>query len=76
MEVTMTTTVEVLFEDHVLKPLGPIEGIREHEKAWVLIRPSPSKDTLRRMFGTMSHADAQSMRETIAQEFEKVEGQW
>lgn len=72
----MTTTVEVLFEDHVLKPLVPIEGMQEHERAWVMIRPLASKASLRRLFGTLSHADAQSMRETIDREFEKVEGQW
>lgn len=72
----MTATVEVLFEDQVLKPLGPVEGIREHEKAWVLIRPLPSRDALRRLFGTLSPADAQSMRETIEREFENVEGPW
>ena len=72
----MTATVEVLFEDQVLKPLSPIEGMREHEKALVLIRPLPSKEALRGLFGTLSQEEAQNMRDTIEREFEHLEGSW
>ena len=72
----MTTTVEVLYEDHVLKPLGPSEGLREHERAWVLIHAQAGRDVLRRLVGTLSHEDAQAMQETLNREFEHIEGEW
>ena len=72
----MTKTFEVVFEDHVLKPLCPVEGMHEHERAWVLIRPLPDMKSVRRLFGTLTQAEAQSMRNMIADEFEQVEGQW
>jgi predicted DNA-binding antitoxin AbrB/MazE fold protein len=28
----MAKTIEVVHEDHVFKPLGPVEGLKEHER--------------------------------------------
>lgn len=72
----MTTTVEVLYEDHVLKPLSPIEGLREHERAWVVIHAQARRGVLRQLIGTLSHEDAQTMQEVLDREFEHVEGEW
>ncbi len=72
----MTKTIEVVFEDKVLKPLEPLDGMRDHETAWVLIRSNPRKPELQRLFGTLGEAEAKEMSETIDREFEKIEGQW
>ncbi len=72
----MTTTVEVLYEDHVLKPLSPIEGLREHERTWVFIHAQAKRGVLRRLVGTLSHEDAKAMQETLDREFEHIEGEW
>ncbi len=72
----MTKTIEVVFEDKVLKPLQPLEGMRDHETAWVMIRSHPRKSELQRLFGTLDEAEAKEMSETIGREFEKIEGQW
>ncbi len=72
----MTKTIEVLFEDKVFKPIHPVEGIREHETAWAVIRTKPCKHKLQRLFGTMDQSEAESMRAAIDREFEKIEGQW
>jgi len=37
----MTQTVEVIYEDRVLKPLKPIEGFKEHEQVVVILCPHP-----------------------------------
>lgn len=72
----MTTAIEVLYEDHVLKPLAPIVGLREHERAWIFIRAQPKRDVLRQLKGTLSHRDAKAMRENLHREFERIEGEW
>ena len=72
----MTTSIEAVFEDKVLKPLKPIEGIREHERVWALIRPLPKRDVLKRLIGSLTSDEARNMREVMDREFEKVEGEW
>ncbi len=72
----MAKTFEVVFEDKVLKPLSPVDGMQEHERAWVLVRSLPKKESLRKLYGTLSKSDAQDMRKIIDGEFEKIEGQW
>ncbi len=72
----MTRAVEVVFEDRVLRPLCPLEGLREHEHAWVLLQQRPSKLALRRVFGTLNLDEAQEMRNVLDREFGQLEGQW
>lgn len=71
-----TTALEVLYEDRVLKPLGPVEGLSEHERAWVLICSKPMHQALPRLRGVLASDDAKIMRDVIALEFEKIEGEW
>lgn len=72
----MNKAVEVLFEDKVFKPLDPVDGIADHDRAWILICPSRRRNSLMRLFGTLSSDDARSMRNNIEDEFEKIEGPW
>lgn len=75
-KVSMTQTVEVVYENNVLKPLEPIKSIKEHERLMVTIRPHPSKKGLREIAGTLTHEEAKAMQKLIDEEFEKVEGNW
>lgn len=72
----MTRTVEVVYEDNVLKPLAPIEGIKEHERVIVILSPRPVKKGLRKLAGTLTHDEAEAMQKLVDEEFEKIEGEW
>ncbi|MEW5767442.1 MAG: antitoxin family protein [bacterium] len=71
----MTRTVEVIYEDNVLKPLIPIEGLWEHERVIVILCPRPAKEGLRELVGTLTHEEAEAMQKLIDEEFEKIEGE-
>jgi predicted DNA-binding antitoxin AbrB/MazE fold protein len=68
--------IEVVYEDEVLKPLIPIEGIKKHEKTWIILCPRPDKEALHELVGTLTHEEAREMQKLIDKEFEKVEGEW
>ena len=72
----MTRMVEVIYEDKVLKPVLPIEGLQEHGRAWVIICHPPQREALRQLAGTLTHEEAEEMQRLIDEEFEKVEGDW
>lgn len=69
-------TVEALYEDHVLKPLGDLTGLSEHERVWVVVCSRPRRDALRQLVGSLSPQEATAMRNTMEREFERVEGDW
>ncbi|MBA1340806.1 MAG: hypothetical protein C5S40_01575 [ANME-2 cluster archaeon] len=72
----MTKAIEVVYEDNVFKPLGPVEGLKEHERLVAIFSPHPVKKDLRDVVGTMTHDEAMSMQKLIDEEFEKIEGEW
>ncbi len=72
----MTRKIEAVFEDNVLKPLSPLEGLQEHEKVTVILCPRAEKRGLRRLVGTLSHEEAQALQKIIDDEFERIEGKW
>ncbi|MCD4799904.1 MAG: antitoxin family protein [Methanosarcinales archaeon] len=72
----MTKTIEVVYEDHVFKPLVPVEGLKEHERLVAIFSPHPVKKGLRDLIGTMTHDEAVAMQKLIDDEFEKIEGEW
>ena len=72
----MAQTVEVIYEDNVLKPIEPIEGIKEHERVLVIFCKHPVKKGLRELVGTLTHEEAEAMQKLIDEEFEKIEGEW
>lgn len=72
----MTRMLEVVYEDEVLKPMAPVEGLQTHEHAWVIICRSPKKERLRELIGTLSHEEAEEMQQAIDEEFERIEGDW
>jgi len=72
----MTQMIEVIYEDEVLKPLIPIEGLRKHDRTWVILCPRPEKKILHELVGTLTHEEAEEMQKLIGGEFEKIEGEW
>jgi predicted DNA-binding antitoxin AbrB/MazE fold protein len=69
----MSRTVEVIYEDNVLKPLTPIDGLQEHERVTVILCPRTDKAGLRKLAGTLTHEEAEEMRKLIAEEFGRAE---
>ncbi|MEQ8224162.1 MAG: antitoxin family protein [Candidatus Eremiobacterota bacterium] len=72
----MVQTIEVIYEDNVLKPVNPIKGLTEHEKISIIIHPGKSKDRLRKIVGTLDKEEADRMQKLIDEEFGKIEGEW
>lgn len=72
----MTKTIEVIYEDKVLKPISSLDGLKEHEKMTVIICTRTNKEGIRNLIGTLTHKEATAMKEIIHREFEKVEGEW
>jgi len=68
----MTKTVEVVYEENVLKPIQPIEGIKEHERVLVILCSHPIQKGLRELVGTLTHEEAEVMQKLIDEEFEKT----
>jgi len=71
----MTRTLEAIYEKNVLKPIEPIECIKEHERVTVILCSHPTKKGLREL-GTLTHEEAEVMQKPIYKEFEKIEGEW
>ena len=67
----MTKAIEVIYENNVFKPLGPVEGIEEHERMVAIFSRRPAKKGLRDLAGTITHDEAREMQNCIDGEFEK-----
>jgi predicted DNA-binding antitoxin AbrB/MazE fold protein len=72
----MAKAIEVIYENNVFKPLGPVEGIEEHERMVAIFSRHPAKKGLRKLAGTLTHTEARAMEKCIDEEFENVEGNW
>lgn len=68
--------VEVVFEDGVLKPLGKISVVREHERATAHLYPKNRTGEVSALFGTLGAENADQMQKIIDDEFERIEGEW
>ena len=71
----MTRTVEAIYKKNVLKPIEPIEGIKEPERVTVILCHSTKKGP-RELVGALTHEEAKVMQKLIDKEFEKIEGEW
>ena len=72
----MSQTIEVIYENKVLKPVKEIYGLKEHGKATVILCIPLEKASLQKLSGTITHEEAREMTEFIEKEFEGVEGEW
>ncbi|MDI6792213.1 MAG: antitoxin family protein [bacterium] len=66
----MPQTIEVIYEGNVLKPLMPVEGLQEHERAVAILWPRTPKKNLRKLAGMLPREDSKAMRKFIDKEFE------
>jgi len=69
----MLRTIEVTYEDNVLKPFTSIEGLQEHQRILVILCPKTPKESLRKLAGTLTHEETEAMRRLIDQEFERID---
>ena len=60
----------------VFRPLSPVEGISEHERATVLLAPRGGQDRLADLDWSLTPEEADAMAKAVESEFEKVEGDW
>lgn len=69
----MAKTIHAIYKDGLLKPLDPIEGIKENSEVEIIvsIKEQPPHSILR-FAGILSEEDAYAMSKIIEDEFEKV----
>lgn len=70
----MTRTIEARYENGILRPLEPLEGVAEHSRLTITlelkeVRPYP----LAGFVGTLPDEDAREMMRIIDEEFERVD---
>ncbi|MBI3195349.1 MAG: DUF104 domain-containing protein [Ignavibacteriae bacterium] len=66
-------TVEAIFENNVLRPLTPVEGLRNHQRVELTIHVPTRKKQLRELVGTLSKDEGEAMSNLIDREFEAIE---
>ena len=72
----MTTTIEAIYENGVLRPVTPIQGVAEHQRLKVTIEDTssvPIHPALQNCFGILPDDEANRMIRDIDEEFEKVD---
>ena len=72
----MTQTIEAIYENNVLKPLSPVEGLLEHQQVQITLDVSLPSTSLTSLAGTLTHAEAEEMQKLIDREFERVDNGW
>jgi predicted DNA-binding antitoxin AbrB/MazE fold protein len=72
----MTRTVQAIYEDKVLKPLSPLEGLQDHQRVEISVYVPPPKEGLSKLIGTLSAQEAEEMKAAIAHEFERIDNEW
>ncbi|MCK5661743.1 MAG: antitoxin family protein, partial [Methanosarcinales archaeon] len=58
----MTIAIKVVYEDHVFKPIGNVEGLKEHDRMVAIFSQRPVKKGMRDIAGTMTHDEAMEMQ--------------
>ena len=71
----MTRTVQALYENGVLRPLEPLEGVAEHSHVQVTVELMERRQLLVDCIGTLPDDDAQEMLSIIEDEFERVDAE-
>lgn len=70
----MTRRVEAIFENGVLRPVTPLEGVAECSRVVINLEPCPeSGHPFANCFGIMPDEDAAEMKRIIEEEFEQVD---
>lgn len=73
-------TVEMIWENGVLKPIQPLSGLQEHQRIRVTVHSdapvAASAGRFSRFVGTMTPEEASEMEQIIEREFERLDGDW
>jgi len=69
----MKKEIHAIYENGILRPLEPLEGIPEKSEVELTIQSPPSPPDLKDLFGTLPKEDADEMKKIIEEEFEKVD---
>jgi predicted DNA-binding antitoxin AbrB/MazE fold protein len=69
----MTRSIDAIYENGVLRPLEPIEGIPDHGKVKLALISENEPHPLLRFAGILSDEDAADMLKIIEEEFEQVD---
>ncbi len=69
----MTKTIHAIYKDGMLKPLDPIEGIKENSEVEITVSIKEQvHHSILRFAGLLNEEDAHRMSSIIEDEFEKV----
>ena len=69
----MTQTIEAIYEEGVLRPLQPLNGLTEHSKVKVTIEADEQgTHPMADLIGILPDEDADEIRRVIEEEFEQV----
>jgi predicted DNA-binding antitoxin AbrB/MazE fold protein len=69
----MTQTIEAIYEDGLLRPIQPLEGVAERSRVRVTVEVAePAEHPLADCMGILPDEDAEEMRRIIEDEFEQV----
>ncbi|MBM4086413.1 MAG: DUF104 domain-containing protein [Planctomycetes bacterium] len=72
--VTMVQTIEAVYENGVLRPLSPLQGIEEHRRVKLTVEAEDRpRHPLADCVGILPDEDAEEMLRIIEEEFEKVD---
>jgi predicted DNA-binding antitoxin AbrB/MazE fold protein len=70
----MTRRLEAIFENGVLRPVTPLEGVAESSRVTVSLEmPDSNNHALSGCIGIMPAEDAEEMMRIIEEEFEQVD---
>ena len=70
----MVQTVEAIYEAGILRPLQPLQGVREHSTVRLRVEmENESRHPLADCIGILPDQDAAEMQQAIEDEFEKVD---
>jgi len=68
----VTKTLDAIFENGILRPVEPLEGIDENSRVRIQVETGP-KHPLADSIGVLSDEDAAEMRRVIEEEFETID---
>lgn len=69
----MTFTTEAIYENGVLRPLQPLEGLKEHCRVTLTITNGDKPHPMADLAGTLPPEDADEMMKVVEEEFERID---
>jgi len=66
-------TFEAIYQNGVLRPLSPVEGLEENEQVSITLTQEARPHPLADCFGILPEENARQMLEIVEMEFEQVD---